>query len=139
VVSNVASAMQVDSAGHSRWEEQLSPMDPVLETTEVQKGKQIAAKSSVQTVKIRGQEVQIPSSVKFPMFSAAVNAPMPTLRSVIIGPSAPRNPVSHAEEASQEQTQSGPARPRRQARPSKRVSGPEWVQYMYLSCCLERA
>ena len=40
--------------------------------------------------------------------------------------------VSHAEEASQEQTQFGPARPRRQARLSKCVSGPKWVQYMYL-------
>lgn len=41
---------------------------------------------------IQGTQVQLPATLKFPMFSPTVSALVPVLRSMIIGPAAPRDP-----------------------------------------------
>lgn len=68
----------------------VAQTDSVLHET--QKGKGTAADTSGQTVRIQGKEVHFLGTNKFPTFSASVTAPLQTLRSVIIGPSVPRDP-----------------------------------------------
>ena len=68
----------------------VAQTDSILHDT--QKGKGTAADTSGQIVRIQGKEVHLPGTNKFPAFSASVTALLQTLRSVIIGPSMPRDP-----------------------------------------------
>lgn len=86
-------------AGHNRWMEQLAPQDPVSDSiqfgdnqSEIQKGKGIVVGNNNQTLNIQGIEAQIPSSVRPSVYNPKVTASIPTLKSIIIGPAAPRDP-----------------------------------------------
>lgn len=57
----------------------------------LQNGKAIAEVQN-QSVTIQGTQVQLPATLKFLVFSPTVSASVPVLRSVIIGPAAPRDP-----------------------------------------------
>jgi len=122
--SNNGDNMDIEGGGHSHWQQQLAPKDPILDADLADTERTVTqspvllrndgdgpsrwmvhaapkdlvvdetqnVQMSVQTVIGATKRLYVPVVIeRLPMFSAVV--PKPTVKSVIIGPSAPKEPM----------------------------------------------
>lgn len=94
VESSAGSAMNVDGGGPSRWMQHAAPEDPEIELalSEPQIVNTVVATDFAADQTVTGNVVTPTATERFPVFSAA-KMPKTSLKSVIIGPSKPTEPM----------------------------------------------